>query len=113
MNSFNLIKIVDAVAFALFVLLTSSGILLHYAIPPRSGGAITIWNMTRHEWGNIHFYIATTFFTILFIHLILHRSFIVGLFQGKPNQKLSLRTALGLVALLALFSLAIAPFLSI
>lgn len=111
MSRFGLIKLVDIAAFALFVLLSSTGILLHFVIPPRSGHKVAIWNMTRHEWGEIHFYIATTLFAVLVVHLVLHSSFIAGLFRRDPEQKSSLRQALGIAGLLALFALAIAPFL--
>ncbi len=113
MSRFSLIKLIDVVAFALFVLLGSTGLLLHFVIPPRSGRGVTIWDMSRHEWGDIHFYIATSFFTVLVVHLFLHGSFIAGLFKGDRGEKLLLRQALGIVSLLALFALAIAPFFAV
>ncbi len=111
MSRFSLIKLVDIAAFALFVLLSSTGVLMHFFIPPGSGRAKTVWGMTRHEWGEIHFYIATTFFAVLVVHLFLHSSFIAELFKSDLAEKSSLRQALGIVGLLVLFALSIAPFL--
>ncbi|RLA23175.1 MAG: hypothetical protein DRQ61_04550 [Gammaproteobacteria bacterium] len=113
MSRFSLIKLIDGVAFALFVLLGSTGLLLHFVIPPRSGRGVTIWDMSRHEWGDIHFYIATSFFTVLVVHLFLHSRFIAGLFKGDRGERSLLRQALGIVSLLALLALAVAPFLAV
>lgn len=111
-NRMTIIKAIDIVAFILFVFLTSTGMLMHYVIPPKSGKKITIWDMTRHDWGQIHFYIAVAFFAVLVIHLYLHRQFIVNLFRGTPGDGSVMRLSLGIVGLAVLLILAISLFLS-
>jgi len=54
--------IVDVVAFAGFVVLTTTGVLMRYILPPGSGHYSTIWGMDRHEWGGIHFWASVLFF---------------------------------------------------
>jgi amino acid transporter len=56
---------IDGFAFAGFVLLTTTGVLLRYVLPPGSGHYSTIWGLDRHEWGGIHFWIAVVFFSVL------------------------------------------------
>jgi hypothetical protein len=111
MSRGNLIKLVDILAFVLFVLLTSTGILLHYAIPPRSGRWTTIWSMTRHEWGEIHFWIAVAFLAVLSVHLALHRQFVLKILRGTPGKDPVLRPWLGIVGLIALLAIAASPFI--
>ncbi|HMB04500.1 MAG TPA: DUF4405 domain-containing protein, partial [Isosphaeraceae bacterium] len=64
--------LVDSLAFAGFVLLTATGILLHYLLPPGSGHRMTIWGLDRHDWGRVHFWISVAFLGSLALHLVLH-----------------------------------------
>jgi hypothetical protein len=104
--------IVDFLGFAGFVLLTATGVLMRYLLPPGSGHSTTIWALDRHEWGSIHFWIAIAFFAVLAFHLFLHWRWIVTLMSGRPREGSGGRVALGTVGLAALLALAIAPFLS-
>ena len=55
MTHSTIIKIIDLLSFAALTLMISTGTLLKYTLPPRSGGD-EVWGLTRHDWGNIHFY---------------------------------------------------------
>lgn len=103
---------VDCLGFAGFVLLTATGVLMRYLLPPGSGHSTTIWTLDRHEWGSIHFWIAIAFLAVLAFHLFLHWRWIVALMSGRPREGSGARIALGTVGLAALLALAIAPFLS-
>lgn len=103
---------VDVAAFATFVLLTSTGVLLRYVLPPGSGHRTTIWELDRHEWGEIHFWISMTFLGLLAIHLLVHRRWIASVVRGRPREGSGLRVALGIVGLLAVLAAAAAPFLA-
>ncbi len=104
--------IIDYLGFAGFVLLTATGVLMRYVLPPGSGRSTTIWTLDRHEWGSIHFWIAIAFLAILAFHLFLHWRWIVTLMRGRPREGSGARVALGTVGLVALLALVIAPFLS-
>lgn len=103
---------VDVAAFAGFVLLTSTGILLRTLLPPGSGRRTTIFGFDRHAWGEAHFWIAMVFFAVLVVHLWLHRRWIATMLRGRPEPGSALRIALGLVGLLAIFAAALAPFVA-
>jgi len=104
--------IVDFLGFAGFVLLTATGVLMRYVLPPGSGHFTTIWGLDRHEWGSIHFWIAIAFLAVLACHLFLHWRWIVTLMRGRPREGSGARVALGTVGLAALLALAVAPFVS-
>jgi hypothetical protein len=108
----NLNFAVDCLGFAGFVLLSATGVLMRYVLPPGSGRSTTIWALDRHEWGSIHFWIAIAFLAVLAIHLFLHWRWIVTLMSGRPREGSGARLALGTVGLAALLALAVAPFLS-
>jgi hypothetical protein len=103
---------VDCFGFAGFVLLTATGVLMRYVLPPGSGHSTTIWTLDRHEWGSIHFWIAIAFLAVLAFHLFLHWRWIVTLVSGRPREGSGARVALGSVGLAALLALAVAPLLS-
>jgi hypothetical protein len=106
------ISLTDVIGFIAFVFLTSSGILLYYLLPPGSGRWAQIWEMSRHEWGAIHLWLAVLFFILMALHLFTHWRFIVGLFKGHIREGERLRTALGMLGLLAVLLLAAAPLVS-
>jgi hypothetical protein len=104
--------IIDIIAFFAFVLLTTTGILMRYILPPGSGKYALIWNMDRHEWGTIHFWISILFFSILALHLFTHWKWIVSLVKGRPKDQTGYRAGLGIVGVLAIILLSIAPLLT-
>ncbi len=112
MKRASLITLTDIVAFIAFLFLTSTGILLHYLLPPRSGRWSEVWGMSRHQWGELHFWISLIFFSVLAFHLLQHWRFVLGLFRGHIKECMRLRVALGLVGLVAVVLLSIAPLFS-
>jgi hypothetical protein len=103
---------IDCLGFAGFVLLSATGVLVRYVLPPGSGRSTTVWTLDRHEWGSIHFWIAVAFLAVLACHLFLHWRWIATLLRGRPREGSGARAALGAVGLAALLALGIAPFLS-
>ena len=103
--------VVDAVAFGAFVLLTATGVLVRYVLPPGSGRFSTLWGMDRHEWGQIHFWLAVFLLVSLGLHLVLHWRWVVCMVKGRPSEGSGFRVALAVVGVLALAGLAGAPFI--
>ena len=83
---------------------------MRYVLPPKSGKFIEVLGMSRHEWGDIHFYITFIFLAILSIHLILHWKFIRNVLRGRIKETNNYRIMLGLVGLISILALALAPF---
>lgn len=107
----NLNFLVETAAFAAFVLLTSTGVLMSYILPPGSGHFSTLWGMDRHGWGRLHFWIAVVLMGFLGLHLLLHWKWVTGMVKGQPGEGFRMRTALSVVGLLALIALSVLPFL--
>jgi len=105
------ISLIDVVAFVGFVFLTTTGVLLHFMLPPGSGRWSEVWGMSRHQWGDVHFWVSVVFFGVLAVHLLLHWRFVVTLFKGRMKEGARLRVALGLVGVITILVLALAPLL--
>jgi hypothetical protein len=119
--------ILDALSFAAFMLLISTGLLLEFRLPPGAGDlhawgggrhaaareVLTVWGWSRHEWGEIHFWIACAFLALMAAHVLLHWKWIVCTVSGNKvdRRRRRLRLALGLLALAGTIAAASAPFL--
>jgi len=104
---------IDIFALLAIIFLISTGFLIYLVLPAGSGGA-SVWGMNRHEWGDIHFWIAMAFIALIAIHFILHLDWVKNMVMGKAKgQTISrFRISAAIIALLFILILAIAPFLS-
>lgn len=81
--------LIDSAAFLLLLAVASTGAIMQYALPRRSGGA-TLLGLDRHDWGDLHFAIAFTFLLVLAVHLTMHWQWIrtvVPRVCGKPPSR--------------------------
>ena len=69
--------IIDSVAAFLFLGMIATGYLLRFPLPPGSNKTLSLWGFTRHQWGDIHFWISLGLLVVLVIHLVLHWNWIV------------------------------------
>ncbi len=104
--------LVDSIAFFLFLCLLSTGFLIFLVIPPGSG--YSVWGMGRHDWGNIHFWIAISFLIMMTIHVILHWKWIKCRVQGNPKDThhSKKRSFFAILLFIIVLLLLLAPFLS-
>ena len=127
MKRSNLNAIVDFLAYVGLVVLTTTGFLLRYQLPPGSGGihgtgmgqgeqsksVSLLWGFSRHEWGSFHYWIALILLGFLAVHLVLHWKWIVCVIRGHPRGDASgQRFALGMLGLIGVVLLACAPLIS-
>lgn len=66
--------IIDVLTLILILSLAATGLLLRYVLPPgsRGGSGLSLWGWTRHDWGDIHFWIAAALAVLLVLHVALH-----------------------------------------
>lgn len=105
--------VIDSSAFLAFIFLISTGTLIYWVLPAGSGN-LSIWGLTRHDWGEVHMWIAVSFLSLIAAHVVLHWKWIVNMVRGKSkNQKVTkTRLLFGIVILTIALSIAIAPFFS-
>lgn len=111
MTSSTIIKITDFLSFVALTLMISTGALLEFTLPPRSGRD-EVWYLSRHEWGDLHLYLSIGFLLLMTTHLITHVKFIKSVITGKASTGTKYRIAIGILGLVALIFLAIAPVVS-
>jgi uncharacterized membrane protein len=69
--------IIDIIAAFLFLGMIATGYLLRFPLPPGSNHTLSLWGYTRHQWGDVHFWISLGLLLVLLVHLVLHWNWIV------------------------------------
>jgi hypothetical protein len=102
-----------ATALVVFGLI-ATGLVIRFALPPGSGSVRALWGLGRHDWGDVHFWMAAATAALLVIHVALHWSWVCTTVQhlvvrrGSPPDQPSAwaRNLYGagfLVVLIAIF----------
>jgi len=111
--------VLDALMFLCLAGLAGLGLLMRYVlVPGRVARAtygrpveLTWLGWDRHDWGDLHFYLALVLVGVLTVHLILHWQMILGLYERLlPDPKLRRRVAWAF--LITVFLLLYIPFLA-
>lgn len=91
-NKMNLL--VDVLAYIGMVGLISTGLLLMYILPPGTGGChgeggarVAVMGLSRHEWGSVHWYIATGLIVLAGVHVILHWKWVTNTFGALTRPR--------------------------
>lgn len=69
--------IIDIVAAFLFLGMIATGYILRFPLPPGSNKTLSLWGYTRHQWGDVHFWISMGLLAVSVVHLVLHWNWIV------------------------------------
>ncbi|MBX3394869.1 MAG: DUF4405 domain-containing protein [Phycisphaerae bacterium] len=67
---------VDFVTLIVFLGMVITGFLVRFLLPPGTGGRLSIWNWGRHDWGDLHFWLAVGLLGLILVHVILHWAWI-------------------------------------
>ncbi len=98
--------LIDVATFIVALGMAATGVLLRFVLPPGSGERRSVWDLTRHEWGGLHFWLAVVLGGLVLVHLALHWnwvcSFVARQFRAassppQPSSGLR-RNLLGLAA---------------
>lgn len=57
--------------------LAATGIVLHFVLPPGTGKSRVLWGLARHEWGDVHFWMAIAMAVGVLLHVALHWAWVV------------------------------------
>lgn len=101
--------VIDSAMAAAGLGLIATGLLLEFVLPAHSRQA-SVWGMTRHDWGELHFWLALAILGLLLVHLALNWSWVctvVTKLCGKSVQGARgwRRPAMGIATLLLIVAL--------
>jgi hypothetical protein len=95
--------IIDFVSLVVLAALAATGLIIKFVLPPGTGGrgrllhsgagrehVKTLLSMSRHQWGDIHFYLSVVFVVLIIVHVVLHwawiKSQIKSLLHFSPKR---------------------------
>ncbi|MGZ5031165.1 MAG: DUF4405 domain-containing protein [Methylobacter sp.] len=77
---------VDVAAALLFLGMIATGYVLRFILPPGSNRAFSLWGLTHHQFGDLHFWISIALLSVLVIHLTLHWKWIVSVAAKRYHR---------------------------
>jgi hypothetical protein len=63
---------VDLASALVLLGIVATGLILRFVLPPGSGRGRVLWAWNRHEWGDVHFWLAVAAGALLLVHVALH-----------------------------------------
>ncbi len=69
--------LIDAAAAVAMLGMVATGYVLRFPLPPGTNRSLTLWGLTRHEWGEVHFWVSLTLLGAIGLHLCLHWAWVV------------------------------------
>jgi hypothetical protein len=71
--------LIEVATFIVMSAMIATGVLLRFVLPPGSGERRSAWDLTRHEWGDVHFWLAIVLGCFVLVHLALHWGWVCSL----------------------------------
>ena len=115
--------VIEGITLLDLMLMITTGLIMEFRLPPGTGGegaalhgglgrpALTLAGFSRHQWGTIHFYLATTMLVLLVLHVWLHWRWIWAIAQGGDPARRTARGRTFLAASALFLALAALPWL--
>lgn len=72
MNRNTLNFVIDLITLVVMWGLLTTGLLIRYVLPAGSGHWLTLNGWNRHDWGDVHFWLAATTCALILIHAWMH-----------------------------------------
>jgi hypothetical protein len=65
---------IDLLSLLALLAIAATGLVLKYVLPPgiRGGRGLRLWDLSRHEWGEIHFWLSVALAGLVLVHIVLH-----------------------------------------
>lgn len=79
--------LIDLLAALLFLGMLATGYILYFSLPPGTNKTLSLWSLTRHEWGRFHFWMSAGFLGVLLVHVALHWSWVVAIVRRRFNRE--------------------------
>jgi hypothetical protein len=95
----------DVASLVVMIGLAATGGLIHFVLPAGSGRSHTLFGFGRHDFGQLHFYLAVAAIALLALHVLLHWSWICSVAAnalGRETPSRRAQTTWGLALLLGI-----------
>ena len=106
--------VVDVVTALVLFSMVATGLIVRFVLPPGSGGRQALWGLGRHDWGDLHFWLAVGIGVLVLVHIALHWQWVCAtalqLFRRGAAEPASVSRASGNLAGFGLLVLIVGIF---
>jgi H+/Cl- antiporter ClcA len=99
-------RLLNLILYVAFCAMVGTGLLLAYRLPPgsRGGRGTTVLGMERHEWGNVHLWIACVVMAAVVAHLVMNWTWLTKIAASMKPWRLwgGLLLGIGIIVVLLL-----------
>jgi len=88
---------IDLATFLVLLAMIGTGLLVRFVLPPGTGERLSVWSYSRHDWGDVHFWLAVGLGALVLVHLLLHWNWVcsvVGRWVRSSRAAVRPRSAL-------------------
>ncbi len=78
--------VIDLLAAAFFVGMIGTGYILRFPLPPGTQKSLSLWSLTRHQWGTVHFWLSVGLLVVLLIHVAIHWQWVVAVVGKRVGR---------------------------
>jgi len=75
--------LVDFATAVVMLAIALTAYVIQFALPPGTNKEWMLWALTRHQWGQIHFWIAIVLLVLILVHVCLHWTWIVTVIRQR------------------------------
>jgi len=93
---------IDVITLLVMLGMVATGLVIRFVLPPGTGGrhggtGLALWGLGRHDWGDIHYWLAVTLGLLVLVHIALHWNWVCIIAQrltrpGTPIEKITAKT---------------------
>lgn len=100
-----LMRVVNLLLYLSFCGLVGTGALITWKLVPGShgGGGLTALNLSRHQWGDIHFWLGVTMLASTVVHLLLNWQWLKKIASSSHFGRLVAGLGLGLIIIFGIY----------
>jgi len=102
-------RVLNLGLYLVFCFMVGTGLLLEYRLIPggEGGHGLTALGLSRHEWGDWHFWLGVTFLIFVILHLWMNRAWLVKIAARSKNWPLVAGLIAGIILTLSFLALPI------
>jgi hypothetical protein len=79
--------VIDAIALLTFLAMIWTGLIVRFVLPPGSQRSHALWDLGRHDWGNVHSCLALGLIAVVVYHLVQHVGWIGQVVLGWRGRR--------------------------
>lgn len=101
----HVMRVINLILYLGSCVLLGSGLMLYYRLPSGSGNRLEVLGLSRHEWGDVHYWVALAMVVAAVAHLVLNWRWLQKIASASHLWRLVAGLVLGAMIVASFFLL--------